>query len=91
MLRLWRAVLAPRWPDWPVTAAVSYALPGRTGDLYRFDGWRRVGPVRRSGGGGSWSGPPAVNAVGDGAKVLWLFDYERDRARDRAHDLGPAR
>jgi hypothetical protein len=37
---LWREYLAPAWRYWPVQAAVAYALPGKTGDLYRFDGWR---------------------------------------------------
>jgi hypothetical protein len=76
LLRLWREVLAPAWPCWPLSAAVSYALPGTSGDLYRFDGWRRVGPVRPSGGGGSWtSSAPAANAVADGVKTLWIHEY----------------
>lgn len=74
MLRLWREVAARAW-CWPPAAAVSYALPGRTGDLYRFDGWRRVGEVRPSGGGGTWSASPAVNDIANGRKVLWVFDY----------------
>src|SRR4051794_3512571 len=32
LLRLWRVLLAPTWPYWPVKAAVSYALPGTPGD-----------------------------------------------------------
>lgn len=75
MLRIWRAVLAPAWPCWPVAAAVSYALPGRTGDLYRFDGWERVGAVKPSAGGGTWSTSPKVNTVADGVKTLWRYRY----------------
>lgn len=77
MLRIWRAELAQRWPYWPVAAAASYALPGTPGGLYRFDGWRRVGPVRKSGGGGTWGGKSAANVVGDGLKTLWMFDFDR--------------
>ena len=52
MLRLWRDYLAGRWDYWdtPVHAAVSYALPGKEGNLYRFDGWKfygKCGPGRR--------------------------------------------
>lgn len=75
MLRLWRAVLALRWACWPVRAAVSYALPGYSGNIYGFDGWRRVGEVQRSGGGGTWSKAPKVNAL-PGRKTLWVFDYQ---------------
>jgi hypothetical protein len=75
MLRIWRAHLAPQWSYWPVRVAVSYALPGYSGDIYRFDGWRRVGPVKRSGGGGNWSRRPKVNDLA-GDKTLWLFEYE---------------
>ena len=75
VLRIWREVCAPSWACWPVRAAVSYALPGRTGDLYRFDGWERVGEVRPSPGGGTWSNAPTVNGVADGRKVLWRYRY----------------
>lgn len=77
MLRLWREYLARRWPYWPVRAAVSYQLPGTTGNLYRFDGWERVGTVRRSGGGGTWTATdPKVSKIGDGRKTLWLHRYD---------------
>jgi hypothetical protein len=43
MLRVWREVFGPRWPDWSVQAAVSYSQNAHhRGDLYRFDGWGRV-------------------------------------------------
>jgi len=75
MLRLWRAVLAHHWRTWPVDTAISYALPGTPGDLYRFDGWERVGTVRASAGGGTWSNAPKVNDVADGVKTLWRYRY----------------
>lgn len=81
MLRLWRVYLAQTWPYWPVSAAVSYAMPGTPGDLYRFDGWERVGPVKRSGGGGTWtSTDPKVARIADGVKTLWIYRYETEEA-----------
>lgn len=74
LLRLWREVVAPSWPCWPVAALVSYAMPGTPGAIYRFDGWRRVGRVRPSTGGGTWSSAPAVNTHADGIKTLWVYD-----------------
>lgn len=77
-LRLWRVYLAERWPYWPVAAAVSYALPGTPGDIYRFDGWERVGAVRPSGGSGTWTrARPRVNDVADGRKTLWRYRFDR--------------
>ena len=78
MLRIWRSVFAPRWRCWPVRAAVSYALPGTAGALYRFDGWRRVGRCRPWAGGATWSQPARVNDVGDGVKTLWVFDLDNE-------------
>lgn len=77
ILRLWRAYLVASWEAryWPVSMAVAYSLPGRTGDLYRFDGWTRVGPRRPSAGGGTWSNTPAANAIADGVKTLWVWRY----------------
>ena len=77
MLRLWRDYLGPRWDYWdgPVAAAVSYALPGGQGNLYRFDGWRKFGDCRPWGGGGTWSKPSKANAMGDGRKSLFVYEY----------------
>lgn len=76
MLRLWRVYLAHRWPYWPITAAVSYAIPGTTGDLYRFDGWERVGRCQVSRGGGTWTKTsPKVSQIADGVKTLWVYRY----------------
>jgi hypothetical protein len=80
MLRLWRDYLAPRWDYWPVQAAVSYALPGKTGNLYRFDGWRKAGHCKPWGGGGTWSNPSRANTMADGIKSLFVYDYPRPGA-----------
>lgn len=83
LIRLWRAYVAPLWHCWPVVAAVSYATPGRTGDLYRFDGWQFGGIRRPSGGSGTWTrANPEVNRIGDGKKRLYLWPYPA--AGDRA-------
>lgn len=77
MLRLWRDYLAPKWEDkyWPVDAAVSYALPGKTGNLYRFDGWRKYGRCKPWAGGGTWSNLSRANDMADGIKTVWFYEY----------------
>ncbi len=53
-LRLWREIAPVEWARdyWPVRACVSYQNAVRhSGDLYRFDGWRRAREVE--GGGNS--------------------------------------
>ena len=75
MLRLWRDYLAGRWVYWPVQAAVSYALPGKEGNLYRFDGWAFHGYCRPWAGGGTWSNPSRANAMVDGVKKLYYYEY----------------
>jgi hypothetical protein len=85
MLRLWRDYLAGRWDYWdaPVHAAVSYALPGKEGNLYRFDGWKFYGKCKPWKGGGeqSWSNPSKANEMDDGIKSLWYYPYP-SAARD---------
>lgn len=78
MLRLWRARLVHDWASWPVDTAIAYALPGTPGDLYRFDGWERVGTRRRSHAGSTstWSKPSAADQIADGVKTLWRYRYE---------------
>lgn len=85
MLRLWTDYCAPRWadkyPDWQVQHAISYALPGTPGRVYRFDGWSQVattGPWRGSTG---WSGPGRTDHIADGRKGVWLYTYDQE-ARD---------
>lgn len=75
MLRLWREALAPEWSHWTPGLLASYALPGRTGDLYRFDGWTRVRKVKRAspGAGSTWAKGSKADAVGDGRKTLWVY------------------
>lgn len=78
MLRLWRDYLGPRWDYWatPVDAAVSYALPGKEGNLYRFDGWEYWGLCKPwSGGGDGYSNPSQANEMGDGIKKLYFYQY----------------
>ncbi len=79
MLRLWTDYLAPLWevkyPRWDVQAAISYALPGKAGNLYRFDGWDRLGTTNPWGGSTGWSGPSKANAIADGRKTIWLYRY----------------
>lgn len=76
MLRLWREVCAPRWTDWPVKAAVSYSHNGlHTGQLYRFDGWKRINERCGSSGGGTYSRPRYATDAIHGRKSLWLWRY----------------
>lgn len=76
MLRLWRETCARLWPCWPVEAAVSYSHNGmHTGDLYRFDGWRKVRDDAGSSGGGSWSRQRYASEAVHGRKSLWVFEY----------------
>lgn len=82
MLRVWTDYLAPAWtdkyPDWPVTAAISYALPGKAGNVYRFDGWDRIGETNPWGGNTGWGNPSKADQIADGRKVIWLYRYPDD-------------
>ena len=76
MLRLWREVAAPRWPYWPVTAAVAYSQNARhQGDIYRFDGWAKVSDDCGSSGGGTWSRKRYATDAAHGRKTLWLWRF----------------
>jgi hypothetical protein len=58
MLRLWRETAPAIWGAdyWSCKAAVSYQNAVRhTGNLYRFDGWERLGEVRGGTAGGNWT------------------------------------
>lgn len=75
-LRLWRKAAALEWvgeyrDSWPVVRAyVSYSGERHTGDIYRFDGWRRVGSRRRgSKGGGTWT----AKRKDSEDKDLWIY------------------
>ena len=78
MLRLWREVCAPRWPYYPVKAAVSYSQNAQhSGNLYRFDGWARV--TDKAGttqdGTQSWNRGAANTKRPQGSKSLWVWRY----------------
>jgi hypothetical protein len=76
MIRLWRAVCAPRWASWPVKAAISYSQNAHyRGDLYRFDGWEKIREDAGSSGGGAWSRKRYAGDAVYGKKTLWLWRY----------------
>lgn len=76
MIRLWREVCAPKWPCWPVRAAVSYSHNAmHSGNLFRFDGWEKVREDCGSSGGGTWSKPRAEGDAVRGSKTLWLWRF----------------
>lgn len=77
MLRLWREVCAPRWPDWEVKAAVSYSQNAlHAGNIYRLDGWERINEHCGTGsGGGSWTRKRYAGDAAAGSKSLWVWRY----------------
>lgn len=77
-IRLWRKIAPVCWSAnyWPVVACVSYANSTRhRGDVYRFDGWRKVADMPGSTGGGNWS----RRKLGE-PKSLWVFEIARPAA-----------
>jgi hypothetical protein len=76
MLRLWREVCAPTWPDWRPLAAISYSHNAlHAGSLYRLDGWRCVATDCGSAGGGAWSRKRYATDAVAGKKSLWVWAY----------------
>ena len=79
MLRLWTDYLAALWtrkyPGWELAAAISYGLPGKPGNIYRFDGWEKAATTRPWGGDTGWSGPSKAAHIADGRKTVWLYRY----------------
>lgn len=78
-LRLWRKVAPRAWGAtyWPVRAAVSYANAARhRGDIYRFDGWRKVAdvPGGNAGVNSGWTRPRQNYE----AKSVWAFDLQAE-------------
>lgn len=77
-LRCWRTLAAQDWATaygehWPsIVGYVSYANSRRhSGDMYRFDGWRKVADTKGSTGGGStWSRPRKSGEP----KTVWAFE-----------------
>jgi hypothetical protein len=79
-LRLWRVVAPGCWARdfWPVTAAVSYSNNARhKGDIYRFDGWKKVKDVP-----GGCTGPNAgyTRKKSYEAKTVWAFEFKQPEA-----------
>lgn len=91
VLRITREYLVPSWigayPKWDkrsgelcgkptIVAVASTSLPGTEGkgDLYRFDGFKRVRVTKGAKGGGHQK-PSAANAIADGARGLWVYQY----------------
>ena len=75
VLRLWRKVAPAAWGAeyWLVRAMVSYANAVRhRGDIYRFDGWKKVAEVASSGGGGTWSRPRRPGE----RKTVWAYELD---------------
>ena len=71
-LRLWRKTAAGAWAAryWPVRAYVSYANAIRhRGDIYRFDGWRKVADVPGGVAGGGWSRGKVYEP-----KSVWVYE-----------------
>jgi hypothetical protein len=77
MLRAWTDWCAPLWEQtqWRPYTAVSYSLPGKVGNLYRFDGWLKVGKVKRWGAPCGYSNPSKADAIADGEKTLWVYPW----------------
>lgn len=74
-VRLWRETTPALWARayWPVRAAVSYANALRhAGDIYRFDGWKKVADVRGGVGGNSWQKGKRYEA-----KTIWAYEFGR--------------
>lgn len=71
-LRLWREIAPVFWTPkyWPVNAVVSYSNETRhKGDIYRFDGWKKVAVMPGSSGGGTWSKNQPREP-----KAIWVFE-----------------
>jgi hypothetical protein len=69
-LRLWRKTAAKAWKYWEVRAYVSYSNSARhTGDIYRFDGWKKIGDVPGGVAGGGWNRGKTYHAKG-----VWVFE-----------------
>lgn len=78
-LRLWRELAPTEWAarnheHWPsIRAVVSYSNETRhKGDIYRFDGWRKVGIQRGSTGGGTYTSKQPRED-----KALWIYELEK--------------
>ena len=80
-LRLWREIAPGCWSRdyWPVKAAVSYQNAIRhSGNLYRFDGWRKVKDVAGGVAGGNWSRGKRYDP-----KAVWEWVIDPKTRRER--------
>lgn len=71
-LRLWREIAPVYWSRkyWPVRACVAYANALRhSGDVYRFDGWRKAAEVRGGRAGGGWQRKKEYDP-----KTIWVWE-----------------
>jgi hypothetical protein len=85
-LRLWRITAPPAWSSvyWQVRACVSYANAIRhTGDIYRFDGWRKVADVPGGIAGGNWGRGKQYDP-----KSVWVFVLENETNMDCTSSVG---
>jgi hypothetical protein len=80
-LRLWRVTAAGAWEAvyWPVQAYVSYANAIRhTGDIYRFDGWKKVADRPASRGWGGWQKDKTIEPM-----AVWVYRLKDEHAERR--------
>ena len=78
MIRVWREVFGPRWPDWRPEAAISYHQNAHhTGNIYRFDGWEKLreDAGHPAGKTSTWSHSLKPGDPAYGPKTLWLWRY----------------
>jgi hypothetical protein len=71
-LRLWRELAGECWSQayWPVVALVSYSNAIRhKGNIYRFDGWRKVANLPGGVAGGNWSRGKRYDP-----KSVWVYE-----------------
>lgn len=92
LLRVWREVCAPRWPCWPVLAAISYSHNAmHRGDCYRTDGWELVKEDAGATSGAN-HGRPVADMRSAGRKRLWRWVFEERRpvpAGEAGGDVSP--
>lgn len=81
MLRMWRKSAATDWNRyWPVIAYVSYSNAARhSGDVYRFDGWKKIADVRGGVGGGRSKGKRYE------AKSIWAYPLSDHADGEASH------
>lgn len=73
-LRLWRKIAPVLWEReyWPIRACVSYAdLTRHQGDIYRFDGWKKIKEVPGGKAGGKRGGNKLYNP-----KSIWVYEVK---------------